>query len=72
MLTMPLAKNAIMVRLENIHDNFDGVQKVTPKFNLMETVENLYKSVNGADAKFKTEIYELDISGNMLEKEAIK
>jgi len=46
---IPIAKNQVMVRFENLADRFDSHTKDTSYVNLTEFASNLYKDVNGEE-----------------------
>lgn len=65
----PLAKNAIHMRIENIFDTFDVHPPKAPTHTIYVQVkklaEDLYKAVNGDDAKLNSiNIIETTLTGN--------
>lgn len=76
LVLFPLARNKILVRLENIADKFDSY---TPDLEIdMEMfaykfwkMANPQSSMNTTD-KFVPKIFEVDLTANMLEKEVME
>jgi len=65
----PIKKNVILLRLENIEDNFDyeGTTKTAPLYtvSLANLANSLYEAVNGNNSTLShINIEELSLSGN--------
>jgi hypothetical protein len=66
MVSQPLAKNKILIRLENIADLFDS-ESTPAKVNL-DFVKALYKEANSKaldDSSMKVQIKEMSLTSNM-------
>lgn len=69
---MPLARNAILLRLENIFDRFDGKQALA-HVDMEKLAHQFYWSVNpSATVSPIVEITELNLSANQEDSEARK
>ena len=70
MLTFPLGRNAVLLRLENLFDTFDGESQVE-HVDVEKVAMHLFWKANPTEvtAPF-TSIQEVDISNNMLAKDA--
>jgi len=65
MVFLPIGRNEVMMRLENLHDNIDGRQTETPHVDIMSIAMKLWYEANPG-AKVMPQIYinELALGGN--------
>lgn len=60
----PLAKNQILMRLENMADLFDGTPEETPYFNIDQYARNLYKMANDGELPTDVTVTERTLGNN--------
>jgi hypothetical protein len=63
MVSMPISKNKILVRLENLADLYDGAQQPAQVSNSF--AQALFNSANLLPKEMNIEFRELSLSGNM-------
>ena len=65
-----MARNVVLMRLENIFDRFDGDQQ-TPHIDVVKLAHQFYWYVNPEETVSPVvDIYELNLSANQLDTEA--
>lgn len=65
LLQYPMARNEVIIRLENLSDLFDGTPSETPMFDIGSYASSLYASANGGAAPADMVIEERNLSNNM-------
>jgi hypothetical protein len=68
---LPVAKNQIILRMENLADRFDKLSNQTSYVNIEKLANSLFTEVNGHAPK-SVKIEEVTIQGTMLETDRIK